>query len=210
MKKTALVLLLALLAGAVLPGCHVLSYIGYVLAPEGPEKQQPAEFAGLAEHSLTIVIAADPSMQFEYPLARWEMAACLGSELEKNVKNLRVTDPRRVIRYQDENFDWDTLDKTKLGKLFGTDFVLYVSLAKFSMREPGSEYLYRGEIVADVAMYDMSLPEQKAKVWSLSDLRVMYPDQALPGENDIVIRAGAEMKFCDFLAKKFYKHKVPQ
>lgn len=210
MKSSTLLKCLMLASLSLAGGCRGLGYLGYLFAPAMPDKYEEAEFGGLAKHSVAIVIYADPDAQYEYPHARLDLAGRLGAELQQNVKDIRVTDPRKVVRYQDENLDWDAADRTKLGKDFGVDYVLYISLAKYTMREPGSEYLYRGEIIADVAVHQVSLPERQSRVFVLNGFRVSHPPEAVPADNDILVRTFADAEFATRLAKKFYRHKLPK
>ena len=209
-KKKIAAILMTLLGTMSVSGCNYLAFFGYLIAPEIPEKKVPAEFDGLAKHSVVVVIYADAKTQFDFPLVRWELASMISSELSKNVEKVRVVDPRAVLRYQDENLEWDAMDKTALGKLFGADYVLYVAINTFSTIEAGSEYLFRGELNADIALHQVSLSERQSRVWNSSDVHINYPDQAVAAENDALVRPATEALFADFVAKKFYKHSPPK
>lgn len=206
----ALILVAAISLGTLCSGCHVLAYLGYLIAPEGPEKTVEPEYAGLDGKSIAVVINADQNTLAEYPTCRLEIAGVISGDLDKNLKNANVLDPRRVVKYQDNTIDWDAKDRTKLGEALGVQYVLYISLGKFTTRESGSEYLFRGEIIADAYLYQTNLPETKAKVWSSTDLRESFPKDAVPASNDAVVRAGLVNMFSDKLAKKFYKYKAPK
>ena len=91
---------------------------------------------------------------------------------------------------------------------FGVDYILYISLTTFETKEVGMEYLFRGNIQADAAIYDTSKDERQANVWSASNMHVVHPEQATPAENDLAIRTATEMKFAVQMVEKFYKHKV--
>lgn len=202
-----------LLLAVAMTGCEGVAYFLYLFAPPEPVKTVKAEFAGLAGHNVAIVIYADEKVQLEYPYARLRVASMIAAELRKRIKNIKVIDPRRVVRYQHENIHWDEMDKTKLGKRFGADYALYVTLVEYTTRERGMINLFRGSIVAEAAVYQTSLPERQARVWRVSEIRVLYPPEApmgQPGEDDRKIRYETERSFTDKLVKKFYKHKAPK
>jgi len=204
-----------------LGGCSLIGYIGQALVPAGPTKTVEAEYAGLSGQSIAIVIYADNTIEYEYPGAKLELSLVIAEELRNRLgtktgnskRGVDVIDPRRVIKYQEANICWDSMDKTTLGKALGADRVLYVTLVEFATREEGSLNLYRGRILAESAVYDMSLPERHARVWNAANLRVLFPPKAPTGQlsdDDTAIRYETERRFADLLVKKFYKHKVPK
>jgi len=209
MRKMCLALLLS---AVTLSGCKQAAFFLYALWPGAREKKVKAEFAGLAGKSAVIVVYADKRVQYEYPNVCLTLSSVIGGQLTKNVKGLTLIDPRRVVKYQDGNIYWDEMDKTALGKAFGADFVLFVSLVEYSTREPGSVNLYRGRINAQVGLYDASLGERDARVWRNRSVRVVYPEHTSTGvlrDSDRGIRGKTEAVFADTLAKRFYDHKVP-
>lgn len=200
------------LAAGVLGGCEQTAYVLYVLWPGAHERKVPAEFSGLRDKNVAVIVYCDKPVDYEYPHVRLSISSAVAGQLGKNVKKIKVVDPRRVVKYQDENIYWDEMDKTALGKAFGADCVLFISLVEYNTREPGSLNLYRGRITAQVGVYDVSLPERKARAWRGRDIRVVHPKHdptGSLGESDRAIRDKTERIFADLLAKKFYDHKVP-
>lgn len=211
--------LLTLLLAAGLPamgGCNVAAYLLYLIAPpEEHEKTVEAEYKGLDGHSLAIVVYADQKVQYEYPQAREHISRSIAGrfqseQVRKKIKNLRIIEPTTVLAYQDQHISWDTMDKTELGKVFGADFVLFVTLVEFTTREPGSMSLYRGIITAEVSLYKTSLEERESRVGKRFDIRVVHPEDRPGGvsaANDLVIRRNTVWLFSGKLVKKFYKHR---
>lgn len=209
-KARILLLLSTLCALPVLGGCGIVKYMAYVLAPAMPDTVVEPEYTGLEGHSVMVVVYADAGTMFEYPRARLEVALAISNQLKANVKNVRVIDPLRVIRWQDENLNWDNTDRTKMGQIFGAQYMLYVALSKFTTREPGSEYLFHGDIQADIFLHQTSLEDRKSRVWIANDVRVQCPAGPVVADNDNRIRLETVGMLADFVAKKFYKHKVPR
>jgi len=198
-----------LLAATSLAGCHLGKFLVYLVAPQ--TKKVAAECPKLPGRSVVIVVYCDRRVQYEYPNVCLSLSSAVAEELARNVKKLNVIDPRRVVRYQDGNIYWEEMDKTQLGKAFGADYILFLSLVEYGTREPGSLNLYRGRINAQVSLYDVSMPERDARVWQARSLRAVYPEHSPAGvlrESDGAVRDKVERLFADKLAKKFYDHKV--
>jgi len=194
-------------------GCSAVGYLGYLIAPEGMTKTVEPEYKELPGKKVAVVIFAEQDVLYEYPLVRYELGSAINDQFKKNVEKIQVVPAEQIIKFQDEDLDWDSMDKTALGKAFSVDYVLFVSLVEFSTREPGSEYLYRGRVSAQATLYKTSLPEREASVWQNPGIRLSYPEQEPVGqytEDDRKIRIETERLFADMLTKKFYKHKVPK
>jgi len=202
--------LLLLTMAATLVGCKPAGYLLYLFAP--PEQaMKEAEFDGLAGRSVVVVVYTDQKVQYEYPYCRLSLSMAVRAELNKHVKDVTVVDPRRVVKYQDENIRWDSMDKTRLGRLFGADFVLYLVVDRYTMREPGSINLLRGRISAHASVYETSRPEADARVWPGGDFNVIFPrfgPRAGAGRGESRIRDDTEKEFAERLVKRFYKHEI--
>ena len=194
-------------------GCQQLGYLGYLVAPEPPTKEVDAEFKGLDNHRVAIVIFADQRTQYEYPFARLTLASVIKAELSKRLKAVSVVDPARVCRYQEEHINWESLEKTELGKALGADFVFQVNLMEYTTREPGSVDLFRGRITGQNSLYQVSLNESDARVWRSENITIVFPQNApagIPAGDDMTIRQATEQQYAETLVKKFYKHKAPK
>jgi hypothetical protein len=202
----------ALVLAVWLGGCSGMRYLGYLAAPEPGSKKVPAEFTGLEGRRVAIVIFADQRVQYENPQARLTLGSVVRAKMNEHLKNVSVVDPAKVVRYQDENAHWETLDKAELAKQFGADFVLYITLVEYSTREIGSIDLYRGRITAQCGLYEAGKSDEEGRVWSCDRIAVVYPEAApvgVPGESGRSVREAAERLWADALVKKFYEHKEP-
>ncbi len=208
-KRILVIAMLALASSAC--GCRPLGYFLYLIAPGESGQKQKAEFDALKGHSVAVVIFADVNTQYEYPAAQMELSALIAHELGRHVKDVRVIDTRKVIRYQHENIYWDSMPKTQLGEIFGADYILFVSLLQYTTREPGSMNLSRGIISAEVSVYDTSLAEHQSRVKYWPEISVAFPEDdpmGRLGANEQRIRERTEKLFVDKVVKKFYDHKV--
>lgn len=199
-----------LAAAGLSAGCttEMARYMAY-LFHGGDQRKVKAEFKGLEGKSLAVVVYTDQRTRYEYADLNLTLSAAIGSRIEKNVKNVKVVSPARIVRYQDENAYWDEMDKTELGKALGADFVLFVPIEEFATRLPDSAYLYRGRVACEPSVYDVSKPPRDSRVHKFEKIRVLYPENEPAGlatENDRKIRAKTEEIFAERLAWKFYDH----
>ncbi|OPX24940.1 MAG: hypothetical protein B1H04_01090 [Planctomycetales bacterium 4484_123] len=201
---------------ASLCGCSGLRYVGFLFAPSAPMKTVPAEY-DMKGKTLAVVVFARPETLLEYPQVYIELFDAVRVELKNRVRNVTLVDPRRVVRYQDANPNWDSQRPEKLCRVFGCDAVLLISLIEFSTREPGSIHLARGRITAEASVYE---PDRTAGgggrggcVWRSKTIRVIFPPKSpvgLAAEDDWKLRLHTERLFAAALVKSFYKHKVPK
>jgi hypothetical protein len=203
--------LILLPAALLLGGCQQMAFPLYVFAPEPPTQTVESEYEGLREKTVAIVIFASPDMLIDYQTVQLELSDAVGAELRRTVKDVKIVDARRVVRYQDENTVWDRLPPGKLCDTFKCDRVLMISLIEFSTREPGSVQLARARISADAGVYTPDTPDKPK--WHTPAIRVVNPPDGsknFGGGAEWQMRVDAEKMFAEALVKKFYKHEVPQ
>ena len=206
-------LLLVLLALPLCPGCNCIDYMLYAFSPEPPSDTVEAEYAGLANSTLAVVIYADPSVLYEYPGLRLNLSRIVSYEIRKNVENVTVIPPERVARFQAENLYWDSTPRNQLAEQLGADQVLFISLIEYATVVPGSTNLFRGHLVAEASVHKASLPRRTSCVWRSDDLRVNFPEDATagrPAQSDQQVAYITQKIFADKLAKHFYTHEVPR
>lgn len=193
-------------------GCGAMKYFTYLATPEPAGKKVAAEFSELAGHRVAIVIFTDERVQYEYPRARLTLGSVIRAELIARLKEVSVTDPVKVCRFQDEHTHWDTMAKSELARQFGVDYILFISLMEYSTREVGSLDLYRGRIAAECSVYRAGMSDNEGRAWRCDRIAVAYPKadpSGVPGDSDRTVREAAEQMLADALVKKFYDHKVP-
>ena len=199
----ASVCVLMLLTG----GCGKFIYFFW---PFGRTVTVPAEFDGLKNHRVAVVIFAKETTQFEYPWAVLNLSAMTSARLRAGVKGLTTIDSQKINAYQRKNLHWVAMDKTALGKALKADFVLYVSLVEFSTVEEGYVDLLRGRINGEIKVYDCSKSEDDACVWTCENIRTQFPKTATvrTAKNEAEIHSKILIIFSEELARKFYSYKV--
>jgi len=175
----------------------------------GNQRSVEAEFEGLEDKKVAVVIYTDQRTQYEFPDLNLTLSSAISGRIEDNVDGVEIIPPTKIARFQDENIYWDEMDKTELGKALGADYIVFVPLEEFSTRLPDSAYLYRGRVTCQPTVHDVSKPLRQSRVHEFEKIRVVYPEHEPAGlatDNDRQIRAKTEQIFADRVAWKFYDH----
>ena len=158
------------------------------------------------------MVTAEDSLLYEYADVRVQLSLVIAAELEKRVSGVSFVPPYRIVKYQDSDLGWRSMERGELGRKFGADFVLQINLMDYGMLEKGSASLYRGRITAEAELYNTTLPPGKTRVWRNPRIQISYPEGGRPvsriqgGVRDL--RYKTDKRFADALVKKFYDHKI--
>jgi hypothetical protein len=210
-RQTTRIALLAIAGFA--GGCGALAAPFVLFVPEPKPPMVKAEFAGLSNKTVAVLVYADMAVQYDYPYAREELSWAVNRHLNKNVKGVRTIDPTRVVRYQDGDPRLASQSPAQVGRALGADYVLFISLNEFSTRERGSVNLAKGRISANASVWE-TRPAQEGTdpcVWRRDAVSVsegsaeeaMYADERQ-------LRLKTEDTFGDVLVKYFYDHRAPE
>ena len=208
MLKSTIVLLLV--AGfATMEGCKQFGALLFMAMPKQTKKVS-AEFSGLKNHSVAVVIYCDEETQYEYHEVRMTLGTTIAHLLKQNVKKIKVIAPGKVSRFQDENLRWDSLPKWQMAQKLDADYVLFISLLRYSTRKPGQVSGFQGRIVAEPKLYSRSDHDDEP-VWEAEDIiEVTYPKThaVYDAKYESDIRRKSEFIFADQLTKCFYNYTV--
>lgn len=208
----------ALFAGVLLllpalQGCGFFRYLGYQIAPHTLEEKE-AEYAGLTDHSVVVVVDAPPKVFYDYPDVRSTLGAAVSAELFGNIDNIRIVHPSKAVYYQDNNPYWKEEGIRKLGKAVESDYVLTISLMEYTSRAPGMYRAIQGRILADAELYALYYEDAdqtaKGRVWHAdNELSMIYPPRPLYNSRfEANVLAQTEQLFARKLVKHFRKYKV--
>lgn len=199
--STLALLTLVLLCG----GCNWFKPLAFVLPP--PTQKIPAEFAHLAG-SVTIVVWVRNETLYDYPYARLEVAGHVADHLTASIKPpITCADLPRVEAWLDQH-GGRVVDPEKIGREFGTRFVLYLELLEFTMRDPHLPDLLQGRIRASVVVYDLSRTDAPATTYDLAPVETIVPPKptSYTQNNALIVRKALYETFAGQVAKKFYEH----
>lgn len=212
-KIKQLVAALALGVGLTsLSGCNVVGFVAQGVAGDPPPINVTAEYYGLQNQSVAVLVNADLPVMYAYPQAQLEVADALVNKIAANVEGARVVDARQSIEFQTRNIYWTTERYSVLAQKLKVSRLIVVELLDYRTREPGNAALYQGAITArvDVIEADGDRPDDVAYS---GHVNVTYPPDApvpVPNTQEITVRKGVLDMFALAAGGKFYDHKEPR
>jgi len=200
-----------LLMAMAIGGCNLLTPLIFV----GAHKKTVApEFDKLAGKRVAVLVWVDETTLFDYPFARFELASYVSdklySETSQRKMNVDVVDPRDVEDYLERNTP-ARVDPRSVGGEFEADYVVYLEVLEFQMRDPTQPQLLWGKIEASVNVHDIHADADRLQAYELAPVRCAYPESGpvlLTSTNAPVVREAVYQKFAEEVARKFYEHSV--
>jgi len=191
-------------------GCTLMGAIGGMAASfkrTGSHNVTP-KYTGLSEKSFAVIVAADRSIQADYPGIVSIITREVSKILSEHTAASGMLPPDEVLRYQSAHPDWFVKSPDDLVKVLGVDRVIYIDLRDFSLTDPGNPYIYNGVAGGTVQVYE-SESRVATEAAFTEAIRVQYPDQAglspqqVP-RSDVLIELSR--RFVERSAWLFYEH----
>ena len=185
----------------------------FVFVGEHRKKVMP-EFDKLRDSRVAIHVWTDPSTLFDYRHARLELATYvshkLDAEMARRKLNTTVIDSRDVEDLLQKNVD-ARVDPQAVGQTFDADYVVYLEIIKFQIRDPDQPQFLQGRIYASVSVHDIRADQSQPRRYELAPVECVYPEGTpvlLSTTNSPLVREATYRKFAELVARKFYEHTV--
>lgn len=205
-SRTATVLFAAGLVLSGVAGCDWLVPLAFF---EHKEKV-PAEFDKLEGHRTAILVWAPQETLFDYPHVRMELALHIADRLNSHVDDIDLVDGREIEDHLERTLT-QAADPEEIGRTYNCDFVVYLELLEFQMRDPESPDFLRATIESSVTVYDMRADPDEPRRYELTNVKTEYPETGALLFNDTnaaVVRKQTYEKFAEMVARKFYDYAV--
>lgn len=198
---------LALLASA----CNLLTPLIFI----GEHKKTiTAEFDKLPGSRVAVVVWTEPATLFDYPYARFELASYVAdklvAELGGTPAGIEVVDPRDIEDYLQRHYGHQ-IDPEAIGRQFDTQYVIYLEILEFQIRDPRQPQLLQGRISASVTVYDVEADPDQIRHFELTPVRSLYPEFSpvvRSATNSVLVREASYRKFAELVARKFHEYTV--
>ncbi len=194
-----------------LTSCNLLTPLIFV--GEHRKKIHP-EFDKLAGKRVAILVWTEPATQFDYPHTRLELATYvsdkLSAEMTQRELETEVVDSRDVADFIQRNPDAQE-DPYAVGKKFDADYVIFIEVLRFQMRDPTQPQFLRGTVEAAVSAHDIKADPDQLKRYELVPVMCLFPEGTpilMTRTNAPMVRQTTYHKFAEEVAKKFYEHTV--
>ncbi len=171
------------------------------------------EFDKLPNKRTAVLVWTDPATLFDYPHARFELATYfsdkLSYEMEQRKLGSDVVDSRDVEDYLQQDLD-ARIDPQRVGRKFQADYVIYIEILTFQVRDPEVPQFLQGRLEASVTVYDTRDDAGLMTKYELTPVTTMYPmggPVVMTATNSPLVREGLYRMFAEEVARKFYEHK---
>ncbi len=205
LRWTALTLL------PLLGACNLLTPLVFV----GEHKRKIApEFDKLPNSKVAILVWTETATLFDYPHARFELGAYVGDKLAQEMAQRQLSvdlaDSRDVEDYIQKDLDAQ-IDPRAVGKHFDADYVVFLEVLDFQIRDYQEPQFLRAKINASVSVHDMRADPDMDRRFELAPIDCEYPEGApilFSAKNAPLVRETIYRMFAEQVARKFYEHTV--
>lgn len=123
--------------------------------PRGPQRVNPkAEYAGLANQRVAILVSADDMVLAHHPDAPELVSRAVSARLAQTIPSIVLMSPAQLDTFQKRNPYWATLLPDNLSQMLDVDRLVMIDLSHFSTHEPGDRHLWQGLITAEVSVFE--------------------------------------------------------
>ena len=159
---------------------------------------------------MVLVVCSTPeSVEAETSTLKLDLIDGVTRRMKLN--KVKIINPDRVAEWLEEQ-SGTSIDLQKLDRDFDTDYIAWIEVQTFGLREPNSPKLLRGSTtgyirVARIEEFD---GKRRAIMAYTREFALTYPQHQPLSENSrssIVFHKQYVSELCDMLAERFYNHR---
>jgi hypothetical protein len=167
-------------------GCVVGALIGGMAQSykETASHSVEAEYLGLQDKSFAVVVAADRSIEADFPGLVAEITRRIDERLAANANASGHVPHVDVLGYIYNNPGWAAKTREELAEALGNpQRIVFLDFNEFRLNDPGNGYLWDGLAAGTIGVYELDgvLPEEFAFERAI---RVKFPDKTGQGPTD--------------------------
>jgi hypothetical protein len=195
-------------------GCNVGGFLAGALRDAGGTED--ASYKGLAGQTCGVVVWADDGVIDDYRTIQLDTAKALQVKLQeaekvkiKEVTGITWIPAEQLLQYQENHADMNGEAAEEIAPRLGVTRLIYIEVQEFQTHPADSPDLWRGNMVANVEVIEVS--DGKAKVaFAERGISVVSPKncpvEGLPDLNDTAVYAATLDSFTSELGKRFVPH----
>lgn len=197
----------------VLSGCSLGVMTGKMLVGE---PKQPAQFRSMTGVDLTkgkhkLVIICSTPASVESDLSSLNIDLIDGITRRMKIHGVKVIDPDDVAKWIDDNGGVIT-DPSEMAQSFDADYIAWIEIFGFSLREENSPKLLRGRATGYIRVYQVEKvgTEKMALSAFNTEFNSTFPQHkpvSVTGRSAVTFQKEFIDRICDELAEKFYDHR---
>ena len=142
---------------------------------ESRPKQVLAEYEGLVGKSYAVVVAADRSINAQFPTLATELTLRINDRLWLNSGASAGVPTQDLMRYLYQHPEWTAQPYSDLAKTLSVERLVIVDLTEFRLNDPGNRYLWDGAAAGTVSVIeaDSVVPDEFVYQKAVS---IRFPD----------------------------------
>jgi hypothetical protein len=164
-----------------------------------------AEYRGLDDKSVAIVVYTAQANTDEFPGARRDISSFVANQFRLHMPNTRLLNPDDVMNWQDDTINWFALSEKDIGKHFSVDRVLYIEVLTYEAKSDRNYGDLQGRLRANCKVFEVDAPGNAA-AWS-GVIDVSWPQAGPAGlgrTNEVTVRSRTLRAFAADLVGHFY------
>lgn len=194
-------------------GCSLGVMAGKMLRGEPMQAAQFKAMTGVdltkGKHNIVVICSTPSSVDGE--LSSLNLDLIDGITRRMRIHGIEVINPDEVAKWIDDNGGVIT-DPSEMARAFEADYVAWIDIYEFTLREPNSARLLRGTTTGFVRVYQVEKvgTERTALSAFNSEFKTMYPPHqpvSETGRSALTFQKEFIDRVCDELAEKFYDHR---
>lgn len=199
-------------AAAIAGGCQAAGLVAYAVAGEGSKIKVEAEYEGLQDERVAVLVNADASLLYRQPYAQLEVGTAVSEAIAANVEGVTVIDPADIVAFQQRNIYWSTATYSQLADRLNVTRIVMIELREYRLHDPGNTVMYRGVASARVEVAEADSPTPDTPVYA-TEVATAYPPkrpEGVPDANPATIKKAMLDQFTRAVVGRFYDHKEPR
>ncbi len=165
----------------------------------------------LSKGTKTVLVACSTPEFVEAETSTLKLDLIDGVTRRMKLHGVKIINPDRVAEWIDEHGGIGS-DLQELARDFETDYILWIDVQSFGLREPNSPKLLRGQTTGfiRVARVEDNGGQRQAIMAYTREFAMTYPQHqpmSETGRSSIVFHKEYVAHLCDMLAERFYNHR---
>jgi hypothetical protein len=192
-----------------LGGCALGQLVGGMAesARRAGSTEVKAKYRGLENKTFAVVVAADRSIQADFP----DVVAVLTAEVTRRVSEhtgAGVVPPEDVLRFQGRRPGWVAMSPRELAGALGVERLIYIDLHEYALTDPGNRYVWKGVAsgIVGVVEPDNTYGDDFA---FRESVQVKFPDRENTGPMEIpesTVQQALLLRFINRCSWLFFDH----
>ena len=195
---------------ACLVGCQPTAWLAGAVIGEERTVDVKAEYRGLDQKKIAVLVAAPNQVLFEYPRAPLNVCRAASGRIAADIPGAKLSDPQQIIAFQRKNPQWLGVPTGQLIERLNVERLVMIDLAEYSTHEPGNAHLFRGIVVGQVTVTEARRENSNNAAYS-QVVSAHFPEDRPLGlleEDADTIELGMIELFARRVSGLFHDHKV--